>query len=468
MAMNDFEATLKFTETLVYEKTGERLNDLQRVLLREVWQTTKKTYEQIAAEHNYSSNYVQQGVAPKLWRLLSQAMGQKVTKVNIQTVLTQQMMAHTAEQPAPQPVPQPVPERQTVQLASTSDKANLEHPGDSVPLNSLFYVQRSPYEPQCYQEVLYPGALIRIKAPKQMGKTSLMLRILSQATATHYQSVIINFQQAEQPILADLRKLLRWMSVNISRQLKQENKLEDYWDEEIGNKMSCTLYMEGHILDSISTPIVIALEEVSELFHYPQVAQEFFTMLRTWHEQTKSDETWKKLRLVMVYATEMYVPLHINQSPFNVGMEVALQRFDQAQVEDLAQRHELELTADQITQLMDLVTGHPYLVRLALYHLARQEMTLETLLETAHTDTGIYHHHLHRHLWNLQQYPDLETTFQQILCSTEPIQVNQMQGFKLQSMGLVSWQKNRVTVSCKLYHRYFRDRSSILHNSIPV
>ena len=38
-------------------------------------------------------------------------------------------------------------------------------------LSSDFYVERVPYESQCYEAILKPGALIRLKAPQQMGKT---------------------------------------------------------------------------------------------------------------------------------------------------------------------------------------------------------------------------------------------------------------------------------------------------------
>jgi hypothetical protein len=59
--------------------------------------------------------------------------------------------------------------------------AEPELPSGQVRLASAFYVERVPYEAQCYKEILQPGALIRIKAPRQMGKTSLMARILYQA-----------------------------------------------------------------------------------------------------------------------------------------------------------------------------------------------------------------------------------------------------------------------------------------------
>ena len=45
----------------------------------------------------------------------------------------------------------------------------LEYPEGQVPLNSPFYVERTPIESDCYEVVLKPGSLLRIKAPKLMG-----------------------------------------------------------------------------------------------------------------------------------------------------------------------------------------------------------------------------------------------------------------------------------------------------------
>ncbi|GET36273.1 AAA-like domain-containing protein [Microseira wollei] len=115
----------------------------------------------------------------------------------------------------------------------------------------------------------------------------------------------------------------------------------------------------------------------------------------------------------------------------------------------------LHLSSEQLNHLMELLGGHPYLVRLLLYHWAQQPDSLEQLLETAHTDAGIYRDHLHRYLWTLQQYPKLSAAFEQVLNSTTPVAIEQMQAFKLNSMGLVSWRGNCVTLTCNLYRQYF-------------
>lgn len=435
-------------DRLVVEQTGQSLSDLQRLVLQECWQATKRTYDEIAAEYNYSGSYIQQRVAPSLWRLLSGIVGTKVTKSNCKGTILAYLSSQSASVSS---VPTKMPAGEQPDITSV-----LTVPTDSVPLRSHLYIQRPSYEPACYRAILQPGALIRIKAPRQMGKTSLMNRII--AHSEDCQTIVLNFQQAEQPILSDLNRLLRWLCANLTSQLRLAARLDDFWDADLGSKMSCTLFLEEQVLSAINSPIILALEEASELFEYPKVAQDFFAMLRTWHEYTKSDEVWQSLRLLIVQSTETYIPLNINQSPFNVGTEIALKPFTPDQIGTLAQRYGLGLQESVIQQLASLVGGHPYLTSLALYQLATGSATWGWILTTASTDEGIFSSHLHRHLWNLQQHPDLAAAFKQVSDSDDPICLPQTQSFKLCSMGLVVLEKNSVKVSHRLYREYFVGR----------
>lgn len=89
--MHDTEDILRFVDRALYEQTGEHLSNLQTVLIREVWQETRRTYEEIGEAYGYSSSYIQQGIAPKLWRLLSQVFNEKVNKKNLRAVLLGQL-----------------------------------------------------------------------------------------------------------------------------------------------------------------------------------------------------------------------------------------------------------------------------------------------------------------------------------------------------------------------------------------
>jgi len=164
------------------------------------------------------------------------------------------------------------------------------------------------------------------------------------------------------------------------------------------------------------------------------------------------------LRLVVVHSTEVYIPLSINQSPFNVGLPIELPEFNFEQVQVLIEQHQLNWQTSKIEQLMTLVGGHPYLIRLALYRIAQQEITLEKLLETAPTEAGLYNDHLRRHLWSLQQHPELADAFAQVVTADTPIELESVPAFKLHSMGLVKFQGNQVIPRFNLYRIYFRDR----------
>jgi DNA-binding CsgD family transcriptional regulator len=338
--------------------------------------------------------------------------------------------------------------------------AEPELPRGQVELASAFYIERPGIDERCYEAIQKPGSLIRIKAPRQMGKTSLLARILHQASLQNYQTVPLSFQLADSQVFSSLDLFLKWFCANVARELNLPARLEESWTSIFGSKVACKSYFERYLLPNIATPLALGLDEVDVVFKYPELAADFFGLLRAWHEEAKNREIWKKLRLVVVHATEVYVPMDINQSPFNVGLPIELPEFQTYQVKELARRHGLAWDEMQVQQLMTMVGGHPYLVRLAIYHIARGEITLPHLLKTAATEAGLYSDHLRRHLWNLEQHSHLATALKKVVDSDTPVQLESMQGFKLHSMGLVHLQGNQVIPRCNLYRQYFRVRLS--------
>lgn len=333
-----------------------------------------------------------------------------------------------------------------------------ELPEGQVDLASSFYIERPPIESRCYEMILQPGALIRIKAPRQMGKTSLMARVLNYAANHGCQTVSLSFQIAEKSIFSNLEQFLKWFCAYVGLELQLPNRLGDYWDDIFGSKVNCKAYFERYLLPEIDRPLVLALDEVDRVFHHPEIADDFFGLLRTWHEESKKKEIWKKLRLIVVHSTEVYIPLDINQSPFNVGLPIDLPEFTAVQVQELARRYGLNWQTSQVEQLMNMVGGHPFLIRLAFYHIARQDITLEQLLETAPTEAGLYSDHLRRHLWNLQQHPQLAAAIKEVVSTSNPVRLEAVIAFKLHSMGLVHLQGNDVKPRCHLYRQYFQER----------
>jgi WD40 repeat protein len=86
----DVQQALDFVDTLVFEKKGKHLTDLQRLLLHSSWSEPHLRYHDIAQKYGYSVSYLKQDIGPKLWQLLSEVCGEKVSKTNFRSALTRQ------------------------------------------------------------------------------------------------------------------------------------------------------------------------------------------------------------------------------------------------------------------------------------------------------------------------------------------------------------------------------------------
>lgn len=437
-----FEEALKTVDAAVFAQASRHLRNIEVAVLKGAWQG--QTYDQISADCGYAADYIKHDVGPKLWQLLSSSFGEKVNKNNLVAVILNHY------RPIPQPVSPP-----------------SEPPFRPLPVDSALYIERPLIEARCFAEIQRSGALIRIKAPSQMGKTSLMIRILEQAKqhsteAEPIYTIPLTLQQADQAVFSNLDQFLRWFCAAIARKLHLPNQVESYWNESFGSKSNCTAYFEDCILSVLNGSLVLAIDDVDAVFLHPEIADDFFALLRSWYEEAAygagGNALWQNFRLILVHSTEVYIPLDINQSPFNVGLAIELKELTYEQVAELAQRYSLNLSNAELTQLMQTIAGHPFLVQQAFYALSQQDLTLVQLLESAATDAGIYRNHLHRHLRSFQDYPALSAAYAQIIKAPAPVELDQLLAFQLHSMGLVTLQGNRVAPSCNLYRQYFISR----------
>ena len=438
----EVEAAIAIADTLIFQKTGKHLDTLQTSIFRSSWFGHK--YEQIAESNHCSDSHIKM-LGANLWETLSLALNEKVTKKNFRAVLERHDRTSSNLNG----------ERNPPRFNTSLD---LELPEGQVPMGSRFYIDRPPIESQCNRAMVKPGALIRIKAPRQMGKSSLMTRAIANATEGGYHSVIIDFQLADRQIFQNFDRFLKWFCIAIARSLDLPNRIEEYWDDIFGSKMSCKDYLENYLLANIEQPLVLALEEVDRLFQYADLADDFFALLRSWHEEAKSRPIWQKLRLILAHSTEVYIPLNINQSPFNVGLPLELPEFNREQILDLVVRHGLNWNLSQVEELRSMVGGHPFLVRVALYYLVQEKQTLEQLFSIATTETSPFSNHLRRHLWQLREQPQLALGLQTVLAAKTTVRLEPITMFKLHSMGLVHLRGNEITPRCQLYRQYFSDR----------
>lgn len=417
------------------------LTPVQEWVLWQSWEA--KTYGEMAAAGHYRVEYIRR-VGAELWAELSELLQMPITKPHLRAQIEAYALSPEQQQQiaaAQRPVPQ-----------------FSEFPSAPLAVDSEFYLPRPPIEDLAFACIREPGSLLRIKAPTKMGKSSLILRILAAAKPLGYQAVALDLQQADQALFVSADRFLRWFCANVSLRLDLPSQLDQFWDDDLGSKMSCTYYFEKAILAPLRRPLVLALDEVNCLFGHPAVATEFLPLLRAWHARARQLPQWQNLRLVLAYSTEVYVPLNLNQSPFNVGLPLELPPLNEAQVQQLVWRYGLDLKSDaKLSQFVSLVGGYPYLVQLGLYHLQSGRASPDQLLAEAATEAGIYRQHFRQLLGLLQAEPLLLEAFKQVIAA-DGLKLEAVTAYRLTSLGLIQLRGNLAVPSCELYRAYFSDQ----------
>jgi GGDEF domain-containing protein len=422
------------------------LTPLQEFVLRSSW--SGKTYTSIAIEAHYGEERVRK-VASNMWQILSEFWEEPINKSNFRQVLEQRNLSQKHQ-------------NLINEFNRTTTAMSLEFPNGPVSLDSRFYIERPPIEELICNEITEPGGTICIKAAKRMGKSSLLLRILAYAANLGYQTVSLDFQQADTAVFSSIDKFLRWFCANLSRELGLKIKLNDYWNDDMGSKVSCSIYFQNYLLTSLANPLVLVLNEVDLALEYPEIAANFLPLLRSWYEQARHLEIWQKLRLILAHSTEIIIPSRLTHSTFSIGLPVKLPPFTKQQVEDLAQRHGLDWSDSKDAERLNaLVGGNPYLIRLALYNLVGKgtnPLNLQQLLAQAPTEAGIYDEYLRQHLLLLREEPELATAFCCALVSTNPVRLEPALAYRLQSLGLVKLDGLNAYPACELFRLYFKNQ----------
>lgn len=350
----------------------------------------------------------------------------------------------TSSSPPASAIPRPLPAAQP----------SLEMPEGTMDLESQFYIQRSG-DGIALETLQRQGLTITIKGPRQMGKSSLLIRTMATAGQAGKRVAFLDFQLFDKTALTNGDRFFQQFCAWLTDELELADRVEEFWSSPLGNSQRCTRYMQRYLLKEVGSPLVLAMDEVESVFD-TDFRSDFFGMLRAWHNNRATDPIWKQLDLVLVTSTEPYQLIeNLNQSPFNVGQVIELTDFLPEQVASLNQRHGEPLNLQQVEQLMALLGGHPYLVRQALYLVASRQITVADLFAEATADRGPFGDHLRYHLFRMNDKKDLIQGMLQVIrnqtCPDERV------FFRLRGAGLVRRERQTVLPRCQLYAEYFRE-----------
>jgi hypothetical protein len=332
----------------------------------------------------------------------------------------------------------------------------LEAPGGAVKLRDRFYIERDG-DSRLKREVVKWGTTTSIRASRQTGKSSLLVRGMHHACQSEAKVVHLDMQRVDSDFLQSPDVFLRYLAEFTVRQLRLDlAEVESFWHGSLGPQDKLTYLLEDYILPTMHVPVVLAMDEVDRLLQTP-FHSDFFGLVRSWHNSRAISDEWNKLNIVMVISTEPYLLIDdMSQSPFNVGMKLYLEDFNEAQMRDLNARHGSPVPEDDFPRLMQLLNGHPYLTRKALYTLVTERMAWADLTRVASTDHGPFGDHLRHHHWLLHDQPELRETLKQVIRDNRCM--NEMAFFRLLRAGLVKGSGDVCKCRCDLYRVYFEDK----------
>ena len=290
--------------------------------------------------------------------------------------------------------------------------APLPVPGGTLDVDDPWYLPR-PTDATALSVARQPGQTLTIKGPRQMGKSSLLMRTVKagarrrqEGRAARLPARGREIEGGRRPLLPPVRRR-RSPSSSSCPTASTSSGIPGF-----SNPQNCTRYVERHVLQPLDAPCVIAIDETDSIFR-TAFSADFFAMLRSWHGLRAHPvrRSWKKLDIILSTSTEpQFFIDRPHESPFNVGVVLPLEDFLPEQVARLNALHPRPLGDADVQRLYALVGGHPYLTRKALYVRGQQcadDARSRSSFAQATDDAGPFGDHLRYYLLRLQGKPEL-------------------------------------------------------------
>jgi len=337
--------------------------------------------------------------------------------------------------------------------------APLPVPGGTLDVDDPWYLARAT-DTTALAHIRQPGQTLTIKGPRQMGKSSLLMRTVKEGMESGKHVALLDFQLVDEQSKANADIFFRRFASWVAEQLDLPDTVEKFWNAGYASPQNCTRYMEQHVLEPMNGPLIIAIDETDAIFQ-TTFSQDFFSMLRSWHNKRADPirRGWKKLDIILSTSTEpQFFIDRPHESPFNVGVTLRVQDFEPDQVAQMNAMHPRPMGAADVDRLYRLVRGHPYLTRKALYMAAGSTPTcrVDDLFAHAQDDGGPFGDHLRDYLLRLQRKQDLIPLLRHVIDGRTLS--DELAIYRLQALGLVRREGHKVTPRCDLYGAYFRER----------
>lgn len=342
-------------------------------------------------------------------------------------------------------------------LANRISALRLHPQPPRCPYDDRWYVARPDQEHKAQNALNYRTPVV-LYGPELYGKTWLLQKLLGSARQDGYRVATLNLQLFEGGACKSLERFLHKLAFRLLRELELPSEPVDrIFTHNQGGPIDALNEILRQVLRGMpGMRLVLAIDNVDQIaLAGHEYQDEFFSLLRAWADA--SDGEWIRLHLVLCISTAPALLIkEPHRSPFNLGDVIHLTDFDEGQLAALANLYGLDLGASDQRRLRELVGGHPYLARLALYETCRQKKSLHELLERADTDApdSLFSSYLEHLRSRLHVRPDVRSALDCIV--QNPFAgIDDDARRRLDKAGIVVRERRDGRVANRLRHRIY-------------
>ena len=233
---------------------------------------------------------------------------------------------------------------------------------------------------------LQAGEFCYVLTPRQMGKSSLMVRTAQRLRATGTAVVIIDLTSigagagalgADQWYLGLLSRLRSG--------LRLTTDVEAWWQAHatLGVAQRFMTLLHDVVLAECAAPVVILIDEIDATLNLP-FRDDFFAALRALYNERAGNPVYNRLTFGLLgVATPTDLIQDRERTPFNIGRRIELVEFteqDAAPLQRGLAAHEPAQAASLLQQIFTWTNGHPYLTQKLCQALVAQPKQADTPL----------------------------------------------------------------------------------------